>query len=351
MTGIRCLACCALLTLALALIGCGRKTDPVPPQAAIPAPIDDLSYQFLEAGVVLEWTYPRKSKDGREIGKVRQFILYKSDLADEEYCHECPATVTSVRKIDPRSIRLGQKVRIKDTHLVPGHHYAYSVVAHCGWNITSQKSNRISFWWDTPPAAPSSVRAEQVEEKVKISWAPVERNIKGDSLGGKLSYQIFGKDTGAFKLLGNTPGSTSYYDQLPDGDSYKYQIRAVNLFKGTSIPGPYSQVVFFTPVDRTPPPVPEIVSIIHTRQGPRILWERISAPDLGGYRVYRRQNQNDKWNLIVETGPKAFSFVDESLTDRDREQAWHYTITSVDQASPTNESDYGQGVRYEGGKL
>ncbi|MFO7760135.1 MAG: fibronectin type III domain-containing protein [Thermodesulfobacteriota bacterium] len=356
MTGIRRLTLYSALILVVFLItSCGRKTDPIPPQAAIPAPVKDLSYRFSDRGlsghqpnhkpasdkvneVILEWTYPRKSINGQEIKRIRRFLLHKSDLTGKNYCPDCPATVTSVKKIKPLTAGPGQKMQIRDRHLVPGHHYYYSVISDCGWNIISQESNRISFWWDTPPAAPSPVRVKTTEQGVKISWEAVENDIKGASLDQPLKYQVLRKrGNGKYRTRGETTKRPWYYDQVAEGDEYSYRIRAIKLYKGTAIPGQYSKTVNFTPEDRTPPPTPEIVSIIKSGHGPRLLWKRVSAPDLGGYRVYRRRDRSAKWTLIVETGPHAFSFTDKSLSDK--KGPWYYTVTSFDNASPANESN------------
>lgn len=351
MKGIKRLPLYSLLILAVILItACGRKTAPVPPQAAIPAAIEDLSYQFSgKEGVILEWTYPENSINGEKLGKIRRFMLYKSDLAGKDYCPDCPATVTSVKKIEPQSVRLGQKMKIRDTHLTPGHHYSYYVISHCGWNIASQESNRISFWYDTPPAAPSSIRTKDTEQGVKLSWKQVEKDIDGEPLEHTIKYQIFRRgETGKFRLLGETSDRTSYYDETGGDEKHDYRLRALNLYKGAAIAGPYSSTVSFSPVDHTPPPVPEIISVIKSGQGPRLLWERVPAPDLAGYRVYRRQGDSGEWKLVVETGPNAFSFKDESLPGG--KGPWYYTVTSFDQASPANESSYSQEVAYKTGE-
>lgn len=339
----------AFLLIFLPLLSCGRKTDPIPPQAAIPAPIEDLSYRFSGEEVVLEWTYPRYSIDDRKIENVRRFVLHKSEQAAQGYCPDCPDTVTSLKKIKPSSTRPGGSMEYRDSHLVPGHHYSYQVISHRGWNIVSPPSNRVSFWWVTPPAPPESIQVGQTGRDIKISWEEVKKDNQGEPLDHPIQYRVYRRTASGkkFNLLEET-NETSYHHQVNGEGKRYYRVRAVISYQDTAIPGQYSETASFTPEDRTPPPVPEIAALITSDRGPRIIWERVSAPDLAGYRIYRRPESSREWTMIKESGPNTFIFEDESLPSE--KGTWYYTITSFDKASPPNESDFSREVAFEGGK-
>ncbi|MFP3983549.1 MAG: fibronectin type III domain-containing protein [Desulfurivibrionaceae bacterium] len=339
----------AFLLVLVPLLSCGRKTEPIPPQAAIPAPIKDLSYRFSGEEVVLEWTYPRYSIDDQKIEKVRRFVLHKSDQAARDYCPGCPDTVTSLKEIEPSSTRPGRSMEFRDSHLVPGHHYSYQVISHRGWNIVSPPSNRVSFWWSTPPAAPEPIEVSQTGRDVEISWEAVKKDNQGEPLDHPVRYQIFRRTASGKKFdLQKESSETTYYDQVNGEEKYHYRVRAVISYRDTAIPGPHSKTAAFTPEDRTPPPVPEIAALITSDSGPRIIWERVSASDLAGYRIYRRPESSREWTMIKETGANTFIFKDESLSSE--KGTWYYTITSFDKASPPNESDFSREVSFEGGK-
>ena len=59
---------CLLLVVLVAAVGCGRKTMVVPPQALVPAAVDDLEYSLTDKGVRLSWFFPQKTVLGRHLG-------------------------------------------------------------------------------------------------------------------------------------------------------------------------------------------------------------------------------------------------------------------------------------------
>lgn len=328
----------SLLIVLLVLVGgCGKKTSLVPPKAATPRPINDLTCELVNAGASFSWTYPDTSVAGGDIGKVRYFKLYKSSMAEEDYCADCPVRYTDLLKVEAGNIVSGDTLTVIDPNLTPRQHYRYSVVSWSGWH-DSQSSNIVSFWWDKPAAAPDSLRAESGDGFVALKWQPVTTYKDGSALDEGALYQVF-RQVGGGEMVAVTGkvDEVVFVDQgLVNDRKYRYQVQAFHGLGETLIKGGTSQIVKGIPKDRTPPPVPTLLSVVRVDGGIKVLWDTVTAEDLAGYRVYRRVPADDQWQMVGETGSGAFSFV-----DPDQEgcrQGCSYGVSSVDTSPQTNES-------------
>ena len=68
-----------LLATPLFLVGCGKKTPPVPPESAVPAQVSDLRSDLDPTGVTLKWSWPRKTEKGAGLRRVSEFIVERAD--------------------------------------------------------------------------------------------------------------------------------------------------------------------------------------------------------------------------------------------------------------------------------
>lgn len=142
-----------LLALVL-LVGCGRKTLPVPPQGLLPAPISDLAYTPDADGVTLTWSYPMRLENGEPLDQVDGFELIRAVMPDEDDCAGCPIPFQRPEKIPAASLgEAGNRdgaVRVS-YHLPldrPGYRYTFKVRSfRSGVWRSSRDSNTVSFVW------------------------------------------------------------------------------------------------------------------------------------------------------------------------------------------------------------
>lgn len=342
MTGLnnRAFGLLALLLLAVSgMNGCGYKTMPVPPDEIVPKAITDLRYELNEKGVLLSWTYPAETVKGEQLTDIVSFKLFRAVVPAEQYCESCPIPFA-----EPITVEGGAVVPDKpktgvyqDTLLRPGHLYFFKVRSASGWWAESADSNVVSFMWDIPPASPKTIEATVADRKVTLRWSPVTTHIDGTMIKEPVRYQVHRSEGGGpFILVGDLQTGQEFADaKVENGRKYQYKVQAVTMYDKGQVGGGVSPVVTAIPVDQTPPPVPSGIQGVRTANGVKVVWEKVDAVDLKGYRVYRRLPEGGKPVMVGEVNAPFTMFDDTSLPEADM---WFYSVSSIDNASPVNES-------------
>lgn len=332
------------LIILLALVvsgitGCGYKTMPVPPEEIVPKGITDLRYELDEHGVTLNWTYPSETIKGDALTDIESFKLYRAVVPTDKYCDTCPLpfgepVLLEGGAVVPDKPKVGE---YKATLLRPGHLYFFKIRSATGWWAESGDSNIASFMWDIPPASPESLNADAGDSMVKLGWSSVTTHIDGTDIKEPVKYQVLrSSGGGVFSSIGELQSGSEFVDdQVVNGRTYQYKVQAVTMYAKGQVGGGVSPQAEATPFDKTPPPAPSGVQGIRTAIGVKIVWDRVEAPDLKGYRVYRRLPDDSKPVKVGEVNAPSTIFDDADLLES---YSWYYSVTSIDQAQPANES-------------
>ena len=72
------------LFVVLAVAGCGKKADPIPPRLILPPAIADLSADSVAEGILLGWSAPGPN------GRIDHFRILRSEAAADQACPGCP---------------------------------------------------------------------------------------------------------------------------------------------------------------------------------------------------------------------------------------------------------------------
>lgn len=329
-----------VIAFCLAFAACGRKTLPIPPQDAVPLPITDLRYQQDENNIVLTWTYPRQTTAGSDLPGIHSFLVLRAVVPEEDYCSGCPVPFSSAVEIDLGKALVDVKkreARYTETILRPGHRYFYKVQTKAGWRLISDDSNTVSFAWAAPAAAPAELSAVAGDGKVELHWQTVGTLVDNQPFTGDVSYQVYRSLTSdSFRSVGDPVAVPSYTDSgLRNGQIYYYQVRAVRVSNGTRLVGLASQTAAQAPRDLTPPAPPRGLTGVTLNKGIKLLWERSSDKDLGGYRIYRRLPEEKKPTLIGEVDRSVVTY-DDYLSEAP--EGCYWAVTAFDTATPANES-------------
>ena len=330
----------SLLLPAVLLIagGCGYKTEPVPPQAVVPEAINDLRYTLDENGARLSWSYPLRTVDGQDIVAITSFDLYRAEMPLADFCSECPIPYSEPLEIPGGVVEKESRKTVEHYSglLRSGNKYFFKVRSRTSWLAASGDSNVVTFVYHTPVAAPQHHTASIKDAEVRLSWAHVLTLIDGRAIELPLSYQVLRSDDGKqFDEIGHLLKTSSFIDKdVEIGKTYYYRVQSNLTFQDTVIDGSVSSTVTAEIVDTIPPPVVSGVTVIPSSQNVRVFWDRVSADDLAGYRIYRRDAASKKFIQVGEVSATQTIFVDE---DAPAETKLYYAITSIDGSS--NESE------------
>ena len=330
-----------MLLLALTIMpACGKKTALVPPQDLAPAAINDLHFFLNENGVSLKWTYPVKMVNGDALSAIESFEILRTEIPEEEYCEGCPVRFEKQALIDGGPIPASGQTKTaayKEADLQNGYRYLYKVRSQAGRWYPSSDSNIISFTWRSPPKVPKGLQVVAGDRKLTLTWEPVKENIAGNSLGKVPVYQIYCKNVnGEFAALGEPVPGLKFIDTGLNNDMlYIYRVRVLVTFADTLQAGGVSREISGIPQDLTPPDQPGHLVAIETPAGMKLAWQAVLNDDLGGYRIYRREEKSALPELIAEVGPDQNQYVDKDITG---DRKWFYSVSSFDKAQPPNES-------------
>jgi len=96
-----------------------------------------------------------------------------------------------------------------------------------------------------------------------------------------------------------------------------------------------SPLVSARPEKLTPPPPLSGLLAVPTSQGVELRWQTSPAPDVAGYRLYRRSPGEARAGLLAPELLTKPYFVDSGVQ---RGQTYYYYVTAVDNSPRANES-------------
>lgn len=328
-----------LVLPALILPACGKKTRPVPPQDFLPVSISDLRYDLDENGATLSWSFSGKTASGERFSEPLDFELFRAETSATGYCPDCPVRFGRPIRTDGnnQAIDSSGKQTYRDTGLKAGYRYHYKIRPRLGRFSSARESNVVSFWWQTPAAAPENVQVSIGDAKVTLNWHQPTGLIHNEQLSDSFAYQVYRSlDGTSFIPLAEPQKGTTYTDVTVENHAtYFFTVRAVRMYKDTKAPGAASRVVTATPKDMTPPSAPGHLTVVKTPDGVKLLWDMSGDKDLGGYRIYRRAASSTTNKLVGNIPASQMIFIDRDLFSG---SSCYYSVTAIDQEDPPNES-------------
>jgi len=328
------------LLLASALIGCGRKTDPLTPDSPRPEAVRDLNATVRDTIAYLSWTLPTKNIEGKPMdpGEMRGFRVYRAELdrGDRrprfrqigEILMENPALAT-VR---------GASVVWADKDLQYGRAYVYRIRADSQKGGTSDYSNEARVVPLPSLSPPRTVRAQAGDGAVALSWDTVITRTSGEAVQGYIGYNIYrGTEAGKIDdvpinrepLVANTYQDTA----VENGKAYYYRVRAVDRPGTPWRESLDSEEAAAQPRDLTPPEPPQGLTVIPGIGRVFLTWNENRERDLAGYRVYRSGKKGGEAELLTESPIRRTTYSDETVRPG---MTYYYSLSAVDRSG--NES-------------
>ena len=342
----------AAAILAVLLFGCGVKAPPLSPKAFLPARVQGLEYHFDEQGLlVLNFRSPHESRLQKPLKEIGGFYVdWSGNKIGPDFCPGCPVEYKNRVKIEAREPGLEETVwpgvyQYK-SRLIPGHVYHFRIFSlDLNGRYDPLQVRKMVIFYDHPSNPPPAVTVKASDRLVSLIWTPPERMVNGEPLDDLAGFRIYRRlGSGPFETLNPRQPSrgNSFEDhRVVNGQTYYYQIRALRKFHDTWLESASSPVVKAVPIDLTPPSAPVNLRGVSTGNGIVLRWHALELADLAGYRVYRREEKEERFRRI---GPDLVYdpvFIDRSVKPGHK---YYYRVTAVDKSRLANESGWSQEI-------
>jgi hypothetical protein len=333
---------CCLLCLLLLAAACGKKMTPYAPDRVLPAPVREFRLTQQGDFLVASWLLPRENLLGQPLTQVQGCRLYRATtkgvtpeaLGSSDFVLYADIDLAYPQRGEVR----GEAMLFRDRELAPDQRYYYRVAAYDQDGYLGGWSRTLSHAWGWLPRAPQALKAVPGDKMVSLSWSPVTALQDGSparDLAGYVIYRLSG--TGAWIRVTPAPVQANNFQDVAvlNDVTYTYKIQAVRRLGEDWLASLDSPTQVAMPEKRNPPPPVQNVLMVATSQGVEIRWEESPAPDVAGYRVYRRGAGEEKYTRLTPELIRKPYFVDGQVK---RGQTYHYYVTAVDDSPRANES-------------
>ena len=361
-----------LFSIFLISAGCGAPGEPVPPSTPVPAAIKDLTARQAGDGVELSFTLPSNSISGEKLPAPPAVEILRgavksdgsADTKSLKVVYTIPGALVESYRADG-DVRFTDPIAPEETKLHPGGAVAYAVRTRASQKHASADSNVVTLRVFPVPAPIASVEARVTESAVELSW-PAPASAAGEPASAITEYRIYrleihpaapasrpqelraGKPESHAALLASSETNRYRDTSVVYDHTYVYIVRSVIRVEGKEVESSDSQPVTVTPRDIFPPAAPQgLVAALLPGAAPGTVlvdlsWSINLETDLGGYRVYRSEQEGTRGQLVTADLLPTPAVRDTSVEPGHR---YWYTVTAVDRAG--NESAPGAPVVVE----
>lgn len=367
-----------------AVVACGKRGDPHPPIPVIPKATSDLLVAQRGSKVLLSWSYPSLTTAGRSFNDIRRIVVWRyveelpvaptgrdpNSILPGDVDPTLPQPLQQFAKIPPitpaQFVRLRTRIdSLEGSNLkgattgarlayddAPAFHTSdgrpvrihYAVMTESS-TASSDLSNIVSIVPLEVPMPPSGVTASARREGVVLTWTAPETAISGAKKPPIAGYNVYrfphGQPADAMASPVNTaPVTATTFTDTPPYGPHDYFVTAVAAPRAPRIESDPSSIASADFKDRVPPPPPTGLAALVETGAVRLVWDRVEAPDLAGYKVYRTEGAGVEQLRPVGTIPMtpinlvtATNYRDTTLTPG---ISYYYEVVSVDKSG--NES-------------
>jgi len=297
---------------ALFLLSCGYIGEPLPPALHIPQRVTDLAVTEEGPEIVASFTLPTHTTEELLIKKPMTIEL---SIGREPVPFQQEAWESASKTF---SVPGGQSAVIYKLPVPPewiGRDVRTGVKVFGSNGRAAGWSNLVVLSVVEPLAPPTDLEAKAVPDGVQLTWRGAASRCR--------VYRRIGAAPAAVVAEAERPPWTDRATEY--GTTYYYRVEAVRTggdIRAASKPSAETQI---NPQDTFPPPVPTGVVAVASAGSVELLWDRSTASDLAGYRIYRAEG-NGTYSRLAETGETP------SYSDRKIEpgKTYRYAVSAFD---------------------
>jgi len=362
---------------------CGKKGPIYPPEIKIPNIVE--TFKAIQRGdiIILTWGNPATYIDGSPITEIAevQFWIMEEVLEEGITLGSVSKEVFSekakiLKSIPAEEFSVYQTVKEDETVEYDYiHHFKLKefekkrlTLAAKIIDARGKYSDLSDFIYLEPkkaPLPPREISFEVYEDKIKLKWKPPEKTVV-QSIGSDLiicycSYSSFlsiftislpGNRIDGYNIYRLTEGKEPerrnssivkniYFNDKPFtfGSRYIFFVRASAAEISPLLESVDSDTIEVIPRDTFPPVPPKKLSAVAGDSFITLIWESNQEKDLAGYKIWRKNQGETKYQLITPELEESNSYMDSQVKDNIR---YEYVITACDTSG--NESERSQSV-------
>jgi fibronectin type 3 domain-containing protein len=339
----------ALFFLLLLAESCARVGDPLPPLLFLPKRTTDLTVRQIDNEIHLRIPKPTIFTEGSEVRRLREIRIFRMvrgknqglsvPVVDEKLFRRQSSVLTDL----PYNLA---KVPVSgDTILYREPIASYADELFYAVEFVGQKggSNGISNIVELDPLAipsmPTGLRAQVLEDRIRLEWDRSEANADGSRPACLAGYRIYRsvKNPPEFNapLLPEVLTDNRFDDMdMVYGRDVSYAVRIVGCSKISIAESRLSESILVRPKDIFSPAVPSRLEAFDLAEGISLRWDSNREADLAGYRLYRSESAEDRGGLLQPEPIREDVYQD--LTGNPG-KTYYYRLSAVDRQG--NESN------------
>ena len=228
-----------LILVPLLLSACGRKGALMPPEALVPAVVENLQVQQSGEEIRISWRAPSKEKGGRPLRDLAGFKLFKRIIAgDGTDCPACPESWLLLAAVDSDNpgdtVKSGSTFINYDRNIPDGQTSQYRLLAlsKSGGFSSPATSALVKF---QPPVPAPGIKGSVLPASVKLEFTfvpPADAKLAGFNV-----YRRTDKAVAALLPLNPAPlPGSAWEDTGVEFDrSYSYSATALVVVNGETV--------------------------------------------------------------------------------------------------------------------
>jgi hypothetical protein len=346
------------------LAGCGVPGEPTERKAPIPTAVTDLAAAQQGDNVILTFTFPKDSVEGRELKQPPAIEIFRdfqpvpasSTSASPAAIPKAPTLLVTIPSamVDQydtrRQIHYEDALQPEDFTQHPNTKAVYIVRTRTSPKKVSADSNAAALRVAPAPDPIADLKAEVTHQGIILTWTPPQKTAVGPAPPIAL-YKIFRREVSQATAPAPTPGALPSHapnpgvpiDEIPAppfrdtqiqfGKTYRYTVRSVAQYPDLQVESLDSPAIEVTPLDTFPPAAPQgLVVVLVPAQGAApgyldLSWSISAENDIAGYNIYRSEQESaagQKQNPELLRTP---AFRDMNVVPGHR---YFYKVTAVD---------------------
>jgi hypothetical protein len=350
----------SVLVLAFIVSGCGKKGDILPPLIRVPQAPRILSLVQQGGLAVLEWQNPETYQDGSPLPGLARVEIWEAERREG---NAAQAAGLSLKEFEDKAVLQAaiqpsefsklltggdEKSGTLRFSLTLGPDATQGKVLSFALRVIDSRKKKSPFseirgLRPKPlPRPPVNLRAEVETDQVILCWDSPRENIDGSVLSGVAGYRICRAEKGfPFTMLTADPVKEACFhdDQFVFGRTYFYVVRAAAQGSEPYEESSDSLPLEVTPRDIFPPGPPTGLAALPGEDFISLAWDPRPDKDLGGYRVWRREEGTAEFKELT-----AQLLIETTYLDRTAEKGkrYEYAVTAEDKAG--NRSPFSSSV-------